>query len=277
MCRIEQGHVTVDPPQVELVDVRTEAKEVEMSGLKRFLVLLGAVVFVAGCAPAETEEASTSEAPTSTATSSTRDETTTSSALLTTSSTIQQTTTSSAEETTAPSPSPTVQEVVAVIQSDLDEEFAASEPMEGVLGPYQVQCRDSGFVAVDDVFACAGFPQSEPDFPLDPTGIVIYVVDEAPTVAWLSGTDVPDRTERLIREYELSPKGLYCRDLLDQDTNTWFSAVGTLPTIGYFMSLVYWSLEGRPDRMDADRNGIPCETVHESDVIEDVLDGGRVH
>lgn len=264
--------MTIDPPGLESVDVGMEAKEVGLSALNRLLVLLGAVAFAAGCVAAETEEPATSAA-----TSSTMDVTTTSPALSTISPTIQQSTTASAEDSTTRSPPLTVADVVARIQFDLDDEFAASEPMEGVLGPYQVQCRDAGFVAVGDVIACAGFPQTEPDFPLDPAGILIYVVDEAPTIAWLAGTDVPDSSETLIREYELSPKGLYCRDLLDPDTNMWFSAVGRLPSTGYFLSLVYWSLEGQPDRMDADRNGIPCETVYEPEVIEDVLDGGRVH
>jgi hypothetical protein len=48
--------------------------------------------------------------------------------------------------------------------------------------------------------------------------------------------------------------GLLCRDLY---------AVG----YGYSEAVAYWAREGSPDRMDADRNGIPCETVYlESDV-----------
>ena len=48
------------------------------------------------------------------------------------------------------------------------------------------------------------------------------------------------------------------------------------PASGYFWSLVYWSLEGEPDRMDADLNGIPCETLYGPDVAAQVLDGGPV-
>ena len=42
--------------------------------------------------------------------------------------------------------------------------------------------------------------------------------------------------------------GLFCRDL---------HALG----YGYVDAVAYWVREGSPDRMDADRNGIPCETV----------------
>lgn len=51
------------------------------------------------------------------------------------------------------------------------------------------------------------------------------------------------------------PSGLYCRDL---------AARG----FSYADSVTYWEAEGRPDRMDADLNGYPCETVYpSSDVI----------
>ena len=45
--------------------------------------------------------------------------------------------------------------------------------------------------------------------------------------------------------------GLFCRDL---------DAMG----YPYDDAVAYWFLEGSPDRMDADRNGIPCETVYPS-------------
>jgi hypothetical protein len=43
--------------------------------------------------------------------------------------------------------------------------------------------------------------------------------------------------------------GLFCRDLY---------AMG----YGYETAVDYWFSEGAPDRMDADGNGIPCETVY---------------
>ncbi len=51
------------------------------------------------------------------------------------------------------------------------------------------------------------------------------------------------------RDPALLPSGLFCRDL---------AADG----YSYAAAIEYWRVEGMPDRMDADRNGIPCETVH---------------
>jgi hypothetical protein len=42
--------------------------------------------------------------------------------------------------------------------------------------------------------------------------------------------------------------GLFCRDLADMGYD-------------FGVAAAYWLAEGAPDRMDADRNGIPCETV----------------
>jgi hypothetical protein len=39
----------------------------------------------------------------------------------------------------------------------------------------------------------------------------------------------------------------------------------------YREALAYWVREGRPSRMDADLDGIPCETVFEASAIENVL------
>jgi len=48
--------------------------------------------------------------------------------------------------------------------------------------------------------------------------------------------------------------GLFCRDL---------AVLG----YDYSAAVAYWAREGQPDRMDADRNGIPCETVYESALV----------
>ena len=51
------------------------------------------------------------------------------------------------------------------------------------------------------------------------------------------------------------PAGLFCRDLLAQG----------LP---YGDAVAYWDYEGRPERMDADGNDIPCETVYPQPEID---------
>jgi hypothetical protein len=51
------------------------------------------------------------------------------------------------------------------------------------------------------------------------------------------------------------PAGLLCRDL---------KAKG----YSYSAAVDYWRFQGQPNRMDADKNGIPCETVYpRADVI----------
>jgi hypothetical protein len=50
--------------------------------------------------------------------------------------------------------------------------------------------------------------------------------------------------------------GLLCRDLASRG-------------YGYAEAVQYWMVDGRPDRMDADRNGIPCETVYTETEVED--------
>lgn len=45
------------------------------------------------------------------------------------------------------------------------------------------------------------------------------------------------------------PSGLLCRDLHDRG-------------LDYASAVDYWIADGYPDRMDADHNGIPCETVY---------------
>jgi hypothetical protein len=56
------------------------------------------------------------------------------------------------------------------------------------------------------------------------------------------------------------PSGLFCRDLF---------ALGHPFSVAY----EYWDWDGRPDRMDADRNGIPCETVYPPEEIAAYLGG----
>lgn len=50
------------------------------------------------------------------------------------------------------------------------------------------------------------------------------------------------------------PSGLFCRDLL---------AGG----LDYPEAASYWWDEGAPDQMDAERNGIPCETVYPAEEV----------
>lgn len=168
----------------------------------------------------------------------------------------------------------TIEGIIESVEARLDAEFAASDPPDGVLGPIELQCGDSGPIEPGEVFACLGIPRTEPDFPLDPVGVVFYVIDERGTTYSIDGTDVPDSTAALVELYQTVPTGLFCRDLLHDDAGSHlFIAAGRPPIDGFFWSLVYWSLEGRPERMDADGNGIPCETLYDSAVVSTVMAG----
>lgn len=56
--------------------------------------------------------------------------------------------------------------------------------------------------------------------------------------------------------------GLFCSDVATRDYDFWTAAL-------------YWVSEGSPSRMDADRNGIPCETVFPAVEIGAFLEPGR--
>jgi hypothetical protein len=133
----------------------------------------------------------------------------------------------------------------------------------------EVTCDLTGPVRAGDVFVCEARSAQLPD--TDWGGIVVAVVDRT-TVAWSPGTDNPGSTEGLMEAYADAPHGLFCRDLLVPDAiGHPFSGVGTVPHTAFFWSLVYWNLEGQPARMDADGDGIPCETSYDADVIDGVL------
>ena len=203
--------------------------------------------------------------------------TTTTEAPTTTNTTTESSTTTTTEATTA-----TVEAVVARIQGSWDDDFVQSTPPPGVIGPSQIACSDTGPIEVGGVFACESQPQTEPGVDLDRPGVVFYVLDASGRAAVDVATDIPNSTERLMAEYEQAPKGLFCRDLLDPDVDAYPIwefypfAQGSTPARNFFWSLVYWSLEGEPDRMDEDGNGIPCETLFEPEVIARVLDGGEI-
>lgn len=72
----------------------------------------------------------------------------------------------------------------------------------------------------------------------------------APTTA-VPATAVPTT----LGDVRSQPAGLFCRDL---------RAMG----FSYPAAVDYWRVQGQPERLDADRDGIPCETVYPtSDVV----------
>lgn len=65
----------------------------------------------------------------------------------------------------------------------------------------------------------------------------------------------PEIASRPIGDVRDAPTGLLCRDLKARGYS-------------YSAAVEYWRVHGQPDRMDSDRNGIPCETVYSrSDIV----------
>lgn len=101
------------------------------------------------------------------------------------------------------------------------------------------------------------------------TSLVVVAMDTteqvqpAPTTS-ASGTPTPSRAPAEAPPKKLAapalspatiamirslPTGLYCRDL-------------RAGSFSYAAAYQYWRLQDRPARMDANRNGMPCETVY---------------
>ncbi len=112
------------------------------------------------------------------------------------------------------------------------------------------------------VLYCQAVPEKPEAFE---TGtLVLVLLDDAGEVVYTGGTDVFDI-------HELAGPGLFCRDLR---THPYLS--GLKPEIQYLFMLAYWFQDGQPDRMDADRDGVPCETLFEPGVVDTVWAGGQL-
>ena len=244
------------------------------SQLFRRRLLTASVLAVALSACGTTEDRATSTAlPTTTTIATTT--------IMPATTTVPATTTTRATTTTGVPTTTTemvdISVVVAWIQQWLDDAFTRSDPPEGVTGAFQLECEDKSPIRVGEVFACLGKPQTEGGFQLDPVGLVIYVLDGSGRAVWESGTDLPNTTGALLNIYQTAPHGRLCRDLIAPDNDMGLFDGTTRPAdAAYFWSLVYWSLEGEPARMDEDGNRIPCETVHDAEIVAAVLEGGPV-
>lgn len=182
-----------------------------------------------------------------------------------------------ASSTTGSQPATTtVETVVAMIQAEWDADFAQSAPPPGVTGPTELVCTDTGPIDVGGVFGCSTRTPTEPGQGVEEGGVVVYVLRSDGTAAYSVATDIPSSTEGLLAAYRNAPTGLFCRDLRSEDVEAYPFRQLSTPATDYFWSLVYWSLEGQPDRMDADLNGIPCETLYDGAVVAGVLAGGQV-
>jgi hypothetical protein len=170
------------------------------------------------------------------------------------------TTSAGGSVTSMPDPDAASTVDVAAIESAVYADIAAR--FAGVY-PGTLECG-SGSVAVGAALECSYVPEE----PLEFGGPFIVVLD-ADHVVWTSapccdGAPWPDAY----------PAGAFCRDLAapPRDSPREIRDGRTLDPspdyhLSYGLAVWYWYAEGRPDRMDADLDGIPCETVYDSDEI----------
>ena len=122
-------------------------------------------------------------------------------------------------------------------------------------------------VSSGDVFLCT----IRTDPPADVGDLGLIILDDLGTTAAWGGSDYPEMPF-------LAAPGLLCREFLaDPWLEGWMTepsyvAIGK-PIDAYTLVLAYWFLEGQPDRMDVDGNGIPCELLFDPAVVAHVWAG----
>ncbi len=136
--------------------------------------------------------------------------------------------------------------VVASVEADYQARWDYYQPEKprGVVGPVAIKCDNSGDVAFGAVLQCEATPQEEREYWPDPFAITVLVTGEDATHWYEVGGS-------LVADYQTIGAGMFCRDLIASESTF----------AGYPHAVAYWFMEGQPDRMDADRDGIPCETV----------------
>jgi hypothetical protein len=154
----------------------------------------------------------------------------------------------------------TVERIVAELEGELETDTL--HPRDAT-----VVCDASGPAQAGDVFVCS--VSSVPQEPAGPWGRYVVAVLDDDTIARGIASDHPFTTTEVHELYAAAMHGRDCRDL----RNGWPpTATGQLGADAAFLwSVVYWNLEGQPARMDADGDGIPCETHYEPDLVGSIL------
>jgi hypothetical protein len=178
------------------------------------------------------------------------------------------TTTTLQVETTLPAVDGTsLADVAGWVQAGLESAWSVRDHQPGELGPYQPTCVNAAATPAHfgDVFACPGLPQTDDTLVLEPVGVVMMVVDDTGRAAWLSGADIPSDMAGIEALFRPHAGAHFCRELRNE--------AGHPFDLGYRGALLYWLLDGRPDRMDADGDGVPCETVFSYEEVLEVWGG----
>jgi len=171
------------------------------------------------------------------------------------------------EQATHPDDGPAIGRLaIERFESAIATQFGASLAPRSVT----IACDHNGTIGRGDVTVCsvAVEPTSTPE--PDWGRVVAAVLDDHGRVAWSYATSHPTSTVELRNEFSLIPSGLFCRELLSGDVPGPFGGTAT-PADSFFWSVVYWNLEGQPARMDADGNGIPCESLYDAEAVSSVV------
>ena len=199
----------------------------------------------AGTTSTETSVTSSSTATTGTTTSS--------------SSETSETWPSSETNATSTVPRPTVDDLELVLAADVEATFPE-------VGPGVVDCGASGELAEWQPVRCSFNPTD----PIEFGGVYVSMLDND-RYAWALGVCCDAGPS-----FEDYPAGLFCRDLAEPPQD---NEPGRWPPeddhLSYGLAVFYWLTEDRPDRMDADLNGRPCETIYPTDEVTSFWDSAR--
>jgi uncharacterized membrane protein len=156
---------------------------------------------------------------------------------------------------------------------ELDCYLLADEPSSNWLGWEAVPIRPDQVVGRGSVLSC----DVRTDPPSDRGGPDLIVLDDqGSTTSWWVGTDE-------VGHLPFAPPGLLCREYIATEDFNWAmdwmvqgdggSPPWTDDVLAYQWALAYWFLEGEPERMDDDHNGIPCELLFDPGVVAEVWAG----
>lgn len=225
------------------------------------------VVMLAACGNGAADDTTTSVPPPATTTSTVEVPTTpvTTAATTTTEAVVTTTTTPPTTTTTVP-PIP-----LATIEQRVAQEWPGTVPagMWGAQDAWSCRVESSGPISVGSALTCVPSPEvTDGQHPV----LTVLVVDTAGTISvGQAGIEHPILSADGI--VGTLGTGQFCRDILG---DTALTQQLTEPDMQYFGAVLYWAMEGMPARMDADNNGIPCETLVEADVVDSVWGGAWV-
>ncbi len=160
---------------------------------------------------------------------------------------------------TAPTTRPsTTAKADRITVADVERDLEATINADGTY-PGEAICQARGELSDWQVLSCGYNPVPAAEF-----GPIYLVMLDNRRYAWGVG-GCCDSSPAV----EYYPEGLLCRDLLepppDFEPGRWEPE---LDHLSYGLAVWYWVAEGRPDRMDADGNGVPCETVYPKSEVD---------